>query len=200
VHERRAYLQTALCLLVLLPGLLYPIKAIPARHKDTFTEGFTLNGYAYMDKMPLIGDVEPISLKPDRDLIAYMRANIKGYPVIAESYLREYYWNSRISSYTGLPGVVGWQNHLRQQYPHHIEEVEERGRDMRLFYYTTSPTDILDLIRKYNIQYIVSGALEQSLTAGAQDATLRQLVITGHLAVVYDRDGTRLYRVLKSSL
>jgi uncharacterized membrane protein len=199
VKDRKAYIQAALCVLILLPGLLYPIKAIPARQVDTYSPRFTLNGYLFMEYMPFSTTTTMIGLAEDADLIRYMRANIKGYPVIAELYEREYYWNTRIASYTGLPTVVGWQNHLSQQYPHYATEIQQRVVDMGLFYVTSTPDILLDLIQKYDIEYIVSGRLEQSVFGGRQMAALEALVNSGHLSIAYKNGQTRLYQVERTT-
>lgn len=199
VHDHRAYALAALGGIALLPGFLFPLKAIPARHEDAATGQFSLNGYAFMDVMQFTGDMRTIRLNTDADLIRFMRSRITGYPVIAEAYQREYYWNLRISSYTGLPSVIGWQNHLRQQYPHHDKEVLQRVEDIQWFYLTDNPDEILALVRKYNIRYIVSGELEQAIALSRQLVPLEQLVLAGRLSVVYENGMTRLYRVEDSS-
>jgi len=136
-----------------------------------------------------------VPLDEDADLIRYLRATEDGYPVIVEAYDHEYYWNSRIASYTGLPGVVGWQHHLRQQYPHHAEEVEQRGRDMQAFYTTASAEEMRAILARYEADYVVWGHLERSMSAGEQAGPLGELIAAGDLSVAYEAGETVLYRV-----
>ncbi|MBI5927669.1 MAG: glycosyltransferase family 39 protein [Chloroflexi bacterium] len=198
VHQRRAYIMTGVSVLVLLPGLIFPYKALPARDKESYTKDFTLDGYDFMDVMPYPMDSETISIADDEPLIRYMRSHIQGYPVIAEMYTGEYRWNTRIASYTGLPTVMGWGNHMRQQFPHQIEEIEQRIGDIRLFYTTTSTDQLLQLIRKYHIEYIVSGELEHTLDRNGQFSVLLKMVTSGHLSVEYQSNNTWLFRVEKT--
>ncbi|MBZ0315673.1 MAG: DUF2298 domain-containing protein [Anaerolineae bacterium] len=198
VQQRRTYLLTGLSILILLPGLVFPYKALPARDKESYTKDFTLDGYDFMDVMPYPLESETISIADDEPLIRYMRSHIKGYPVIAELYTGEYRWNTRIASYTGLPTVMGWGNHMRQQFPHQAEELEQRIGDIRLFYTTTSKDLLLNLIRKYHIQYIVSGELEHTMDRNGQFSVLLNLVTSGHLSVEYQNNNTWLFKVEKT--
>lgn len=201
IRLRQAYIHAVLALLVLMPGLLFSVKAIPAREEDSFTERFTLNGYEFMENLLYGASVPPdatveISLAEDAGLVRYMRANIEGYPVIAEAWVRSYHWNSRIASYTGLPNVIGWRGHLEQQYSHQIPELVERSQDMYRFYLTSNPADVRQLIRKYKIEYIVSGTLEQAINEGSHMIALDQLADNGTLAVIFEQGSTRLYQVI----
>lgn len=199
IRARRAYLHVGLAILFLAPTLLFAYKAIPARVEDRNSDKFSLNGYTYMDQMQYLsefnGQETLITFEGDLDLIRYMRENITGYPVIAEVYLGAYKWNSRISTYTGLPTVIGWEGHLRQQYSHQVPIIFERTQDMFSFYLAGNVEEIQRLIRKYNIEYIVYGTVERSLFDGQQEAVFDQLVNAGMLSIEYRNESTKLYRV-----
>lgn len=194
---RQARLQVFLCLAAIAPTLLFAVKAVPARHVDSFTDRFTLNGYDYMRNMEVAGQTgDMLTVSDDLDLIRYMRSHLTGYPVIAEGYLREYYWNGRIASYTGLPSVIGWQSHLRQQFPHQPNEISQRVEDMFRFYAANNLEEMRQFISLYHIQYIVSGTLEQAIANGRHVGALEQLVVEGTLSIVYEKNSTRLYQVM----
>jgi YYY domain-containing protein len=210
---RQAYIQVTVALALFLPLFLYPIRAIPARATgptetepgETHTDYFTLNGYAFMENMEIIADQEQTySIAGDRELFAYLRDNIEDYPVIAEAagfpcggnYCRTYYWHSRVASYTGLPTVIGWRHHLGQQYPHQILELDRRAADMERFYSSEDPAEILDIIREYDIDYVVYGTLERYVSAERNEIAMETLVEQGVLRIEYQRENTRLYKVI----
>ena len=60
----------------------------------------------------------------------------KGSPVIVEANCPEYRWCTRFTIYTGLPGVVGWNWHQRQQRVFTSTWVEARVADVGNFYNT----------------------------------------------------------------
>ena len=76
-----------------------------------------------------------MDLSQDYDAIRWMQENIKGTPTIVEANLPEYRWGNRYTIYTGLPGVVGWNWHQRQQRAINPSEwVTERVEDIGNFY------------------------------------------------------------------
>ena len=60
-------------------------------------------------------DGQMMDLSEDYRAIRWMQDNVQGSPVIVEANCTEYRWCTRFTIYTGLPGVVGWNWHQRQQ-------------------------------------------------------------------------------------
>ena len=60
-------------------------------------------------------DGQMMDLSEDYNAIRWMQDNVQGSPVIVEANCTEYRWCTRMTIYTGLPGVVGWNWHQRQQ-------------------------------------------------------------------------------------
>jgi len=76
----------------------------------------------------------------------------------------EYRWGSRFTIYTGLPGVVGWNWHQRQQRAIVPGEwVYNRVNAVNAFYHTVSAAEALDFLRKYQVRYIIVGQLERAV-------------------------------------
>src|SRR5262249_27434832 len=97
--------------------MLYPIFATRAKISDRFVPASPpgLNGMDYMNAATYYDRDKPLPLKFDRDAIDWLRENVDGSPVILEGNAPLYHWGSRISIYTGLPTVIGWDWHQKQQ-------------------------------------------------------------------------------------
>ena len=107
-------------------------------------------------------DTTVMDLSQDYRAIRWMQDNVQGSPVIVETNCPEYRWCSRFTIYTGLPGVVGWNWHQRQQralLPPNL--VTDRVDAIGNFYTTTDIVYARDFLAKYDVRYIVVGQLEE---------------------------------------
>jgi uncharacterized membrane protein len=96
-----------------------------------------------------------------------MQENVTGSPVIVEGNTVEYRWGNRYTIYTGLPGVLGWNWHQRQQRGYLSgNEVYNRIEEITTFYSTTNINQALDFLSTYNVRYIIVGQLEQAYYPG----------------------------------
>ncbi len=125
-----------------------------------------------------------------------MQDNVQGSPVIVETNCPEYRWCSRFTIYTGLPGVVGWNWHQRQQRaltPPTL--VTDRVDAIGNFYTTTDIVYARDFLAKYDVRYIVLGQLENIYYPG--DGLLKFEQYNGTLwKEVYNDTQTTIYEVL----
>lgn len=191
------YALFALSLFVIGEGLLFPLYAIPARYADNQTGRITLNGNQFMNAMAIPSEnAAAMTLTSDANLIHFMRANIHDFSTIAEWYESEYQWNSRISVQTGLPSVVGWANHLRQQYTALHPLINQRIDNIQLLYVMADPDQMQRLIALYGIDYIVFGELERAHSSEETEEAFAELQERGVLLVVFDEENTRLYQVI----
>ncbi|RMF49615.1 MAG: hypothetical protein D6755_02205 [Anaerolineae bacterium] len=146
--------------------LLYPLLAGTAKFKDRMTDEapHTLDGMAYMPYATYYDQSGPYPLQPDYDAIRWMQQHVDGSPVIVEGNTPEYRWGTRYTIYTGLPGVVGWNWHQRQQRGGVVpaDWVTNRIGEVTTFYSTDDPQAAQAFLRKYDVRYFVVGNLERA--------------------------------------
>ena len=125
---------------VLAIGLLYPLTSTIPR-LDLRFPGYpaptTLDALDWMRYGTLTTDTDgTITFNEDLDVINWFNEEIDGAPVIVEASIGPYRGNgSRISIATGLPTVIGWDRHERQQRatPGIIRTSGRCERDLQLY-------------------------------------------------------------------
>ncbi len=161
--------QIALVLLV-FGASLFPIMATRAKIEDRMTTDapHTLDGMAFMNYATYSDSWGVMDLSQDYRMIRWLQENVSGSPVIVEANLRDLYrWGSRMSIYTGLPGVVGWEWHQQQQRALTPGSwVSERIAEVQEFYTTTDLQQALSFLQKYNVRYIIIGQQERGKYPG----------------------------------
>jgi len=137
-----------------------------------------------------------MDLNQDYQAIEWMRGNVQGSPVIVEANTVEYRWGNRYTIYTGLPGVLGWNWHQRQQRGFlSYNGIANRLNEIPGFYLTESVEDALNFLRKYDVKYIVLGQLERLYYNGAGlDKFLQYDGV--YWQEVFRYEGTVIYEVL----
>lgn len=200
--NRRLIWLLGLCMLV-FGAFLYPLTATKAKLEDRMTPAapHTLDGMSYMAYStygdgPTPETYQEMQLAQDYYAIRWVQQNIEGSPVVVEANTPEYrHWGSRFTIYTGLPGVVGWNWHERQQRALTPDTwVYDRIDAIRSFYMTTNHQKAEEFIRKYNVGIIILGQLERIYYQGAGLEKFSQL--DGVLwDKVYEDQETVIYRV-----
>ncbi len=200
------------CILLIFIAGLYPILATPARALDRMAPDLppTLNGLDYMkqttyyETMPDENRGETIDFSVDYELMRWMQENIVGSPVIMEGrrYPSEYQWNGRFAIATGLPSVLGWNYHQRQQ--RSLDPlpswVSQRDLNIRIFYNTADIDIAVDMIYRYDVKYIVHSGLERVQSDPAGQEKFDAMVSQGLLSVAYAIDGGAIYQVNETAL
>lgn len=161
--------QVTLAVLV-FGALLFPVLGGTAKVRDRMSGAapHTLDGMAYMPYAQYADFDKDMELMQDYMAIRWMQENVQGSPVIVEANTPEYRWGSRYTIYTGLPGVVGWNWHQRQQRSIVPGEwIFNRVEAIKQFYMTTDKQQTIDFLQKYDVKYIVVGQLERAEYAGA---------------------------------
>ena len=159
----RGLWQIGLALLV-FGAALYPLTATPAKLRDRMSVASpaTLDGLAFMKDATRGELAGSFALVEDYQAIQWLQHNVEGSPIIVEANIPEYRWGSRFTIYTGLPGVLGWNWHQRQQRVASPEdEVTERALDITDFYTTTSVERARAFLGEYDVRYVIAGHLEQ---------------------------------------
>ncbi|MHB8621214.1 MAG: DUF2298 domain-containing protein, partial [Chloroflexota bacterium] len=187
-------LVTAGAVLLIAAGLVYPVAATTARAHDRFTPlPPTDDGSAYM-AVSTWQDKKPIPLAPDYWAIRWLQDNVQGSPVVLEGRGSLYSWASRISVYTGLPTVLGWDWHETQQRGFlQQKEIQQRIADVNEMYDSPSLPTVLPLLQRYHVRYVYVGPFEREIYPPAGLAKFNAL------PAVYARDGVKMYRVATSA-
>jgi uncharacterized membrane protein len=150
---------------VLLAGLIFPIAGTRARLADRFAvlrPG--LDGLAYLRADPTVPDSQGagVRLREDEPLVHWLRDRVRGTPTIVEAPGPLYSWTSRISVMTGLPTVIGWDWHQKQQRRGAEAKIEERVADAERFFRDADPGDAARFLLRYDVAYVVVGTLERA--------------------------------------
>ena len=161
----------------LLAAAVYPIAGTYAR-KDGFSRAPTLDGLGWLrDRAP--GDVAAID---------WLDANAPDGAVVLETVGEDYsaFGHARISTFTGLPTILGWPGH-ELQWGH---EEGTRRADVATLYETTSANRARELLRRYAVRYVVVGPLERT---DHGDAGVAKWDVLGRR--VLDRDETAVWEL-----
>ena len=178
-------------------AVLYTITATTDKVNDRMNPDapHTLDSMTYMD-YATYWDTQTMDLSQDYRAIRWMQDNVKDSPVIVETNCPEYRWCTRFTIYTGLPGVVGWNWHERQQralIPPNL--ITDRIDEIGVFYGTQDINTALAFLTKYDVRYIVVGQLEQIYYPGGGLQKFEQYNGTLWKSVYHDEQ-TTIYEVL----
>ena len=190
-------LWTAGLILIVAASAVYPVLGTGARLDNRFsTTPLTLDGTAYMENAVYFDQTEA-QLKWDLDAINWLRDNLEGTPVVLDGRTPLYRWGSRVSVYTGLPTVLGWDWHQRQQRcgidP--CPAVYEREADVIRIYAGQDEGDTLDLLRQYDVDYVYVGQTERQYYPDEGLAKFEAMTERGHLSVAYENPEVTVYQV-----
>jgi YYY domain-containing protein len=163
----RGFFQGGMALL-LAGAALYTVSATTDKVSDRMASGvpLTLDSITYMKYSRYADFNVTMNLDRDYQAIRWMQDHVQGSPVIVEANCPEYRWCTRFTIYTGLPGVVGWNWHQRQQRTQFPQLVEDRVSAIDSFYMTTDVEVARAFLDQYNVKYIVLGQLERAEYAG----------------------------------
>lgn len=198
------------CAVLIGASLVYPAVATAPRLDQRF-EGHpgpsTLNALDWMRYGTLTTPTgQEIQFDDDLAAIRWFQEHVEGTPVIAEASIGPYRGNgSRFSIALGLPSVLGWDRHERQQ--RYYPEIARRIDDLRELYTTADPARKLAIIDTYRVEYIIVGDVERFSVSPDDPTTpyastegleaFSSLVGTA-LEIAFESGDTIVYRVLPS--
>lgn len=140
---------SALFVLVLIVGLTYPVLSLPNK-----TSSFNPPFGRTLDDFDRVQRESP----DEAAAINWLRSAPDG--VVAEAVGGAYSNYARISIYTGLPTVLGWDNHEGQWRDQSLQGT--RKADIQTLYTTNDWITTQEILDRYDIRYIFIGNLERS--------------------------------------
>ncbi|MEW5987563.1 MAG: DUF2298 domain-containing protein, partial [Chloroflexota bacterium] len=195
--------QTILIALLLM-AVLYPVLATKAKWDVRMSKEtpHTLDGMAYMQYVQYEDHGQTIPLRYDYEAIQWMQRNIEGSPLIVEAFSDNPYRSiaTRVVMYTGLPTIVGWDWHQRQQravVPGSL--VQNRIQAVNGLYNTIDAQQALSILNQYGVQYVYVGPLERAYYSPDGIAKFDLMAAAGQLREVYRNEGVTIYEVIRSS-
>jgi YYY domain-containing protein len=147
-RSRRVWLLGVAVLAAL--AVVYPAAAVYSRGHAS-SNRLTLDGMRWLER----------SHRDDARAIEWLRTRVPGAPTIVESVGPDFDPNgtSRVSTFTGLPTVLGWAGH-ELQWGH---TPGSRGADVNRLYETRDPSVARSVLRRYGVRYVFVGSLERAV-------------------------------------
>jgi uncharacterized membrane protein len=179
-------------------SLIYTVLGTQVRVADRFNDGpLTLDGTAYMEQAVHRELEQPVNLKWDLEAIQWLQDNVVGSPVVLEAHNDQYRWSGRISTYTGLPTVLGWPWHQIQQRMDYDYTIRDRAARVKEIYETADLQRAQSLMDEYNVEYVVVGELERIYYSPEGISKFEELAADESAQRVFRNDGVSIYRILR---
>jgi len=183
-----------------LASTVYPIYAPPARlaefnsqiKQSSLISGNSLDGLTYLKYCRQLQFNCTIDLTGDYDAIRWLNTHVQSDPVIVEAVGDDYSLYGRISAFTGLPTLLGWQGHEGQWRINQLSDADlnQRRTDVSTIYSSSDPHQVLATLARYHAQYLYVGALERS-----QYANSNWQHFALFMKAVYNAEGVTIYEV-----
>ena len=168
----------SLAALVVMPGLVYPLAA-------TWTKSGQFAGEATLDGARFLRRGYP----GDYEAIRWLRANAEGRPVVIEAIGPDYQQYARVSTFSGLPTVLGWVGH-ELQWRGDRPEYGRRQQDIEAVYRASTREELWTRAEPYAARFLFFGSLERDRYGTEAQERLGRL-----LPVAFTRGGTTVYSV-----
>ncbi len=173
---------TALAIAVLLMGMAYPALSIPKK--------LLARGWHGLDAASWIAAVASDEWKA----IQWLSRNAEPGAVVLEATGSPYSYAARISTYTGIPTLLGWANHERQWHAgddRALAEIARREQEVAAFYRGNAP----GVVRKYGVSYVVYGDFEQGRLDPRIDYSGQLQRLQAAFPIAFASGNTYIFRV-----
>jgi uncharacterized membrane protein len=121
--------------------------------------------------------------------VEWLRSNADASSVIVEATGNAYTDSGRISAWTGIPTIIGWDQH-EQLWRNGREEVDVRIGDVDSLYQNLSRDEALGMLRRYGASHVYVGRLEREKYGPGVDD------IFGWMTIAYEVPGSvTIYKV-----
>ncbi len=190
--------------LLVLGSSAYVFLGSRARLADRFEVlPLSNDGMAFTEVATYGDQGQPFPLKWDAAAIRWLQENLQGSPVILEANTPYYRWGARVSVYTGLPTVLGWEWHQTQQRKDYGWALEERRNDVTTIYTTPLPGEALELLRRYQVSLVYVGPVERAYYSPGGLEKFERMVGSS-VELIYPQDPAsdpevHIYRVIPST-
>lgn len=176
----RSWVTKAICLLVLPLPLLYTTIGIQGHYGRLHPFHYKgLDGLAFLE-----------TYRPgDAEAVRWLNAHVDDPRVILEANGLSYTDFGRMSMATGLPTVLGWYVH-EWLWRGDTVEVDRRAADIASAYESDNAATTREILRKYQVEYIIVGELERNRFGALNEPGLVSLG-----EIVLDADGTKIIQV-----
>jgi YYY domain-containing protein len=168
----------ALAAALLLGGLLYPLGA-------TWTKLGGFQGPATLDGEAWLESVAPNEARA----IRWLREQVPGRPVVVEAVGDDYTEYARVSTFAGLPTLIGWVGH-ELQWRGPLAEFGRRQEAAEAIYRRADLSAVVPLLQSLRAEYVYVGRLELE----KYGAAVRER-FEGHLEPVFRSGEVTIYRV-----
>ncbi len=164
-------------------GLVYTILAIPAR-SELGQVGPTLDGEAWVAQ----------AFPNDYAVIRWVREHVPEEAIVLEATGGSYSFFGRVSAFTGRATLFGWDFHEWQwRGPEALQQqAGSRGADIERVYREARGPELLDILHRYNVIYVVLASQErQKYGVGPE----REKEFDRTLDKVFEEGDARVYKV-----
>ena len=167
--------------LLVMCSLIYPVAAPWSRTND-FSASPSLDSRNFLER----------SNPSEAEAIAWLNSNVEGAPVIVEAAGNSYTEYGRVSTYTGLPTILGWEQVHERVWRPRCSDCDFVGRreDVDRIYESEASNEVKALLEKYEATYIYVGRLEREMYGAEVGEGFENF-----MDVVYYKDGVIIYKV-----